>query len=267
MTQRLLRSLLLVSLLSVSVVQAESNIYTLQLKHRLASELLPQIESFLPETATIRAFEGTLILKSDRATLANVQQLLDKLDTPLQNLLITLVRSNAVLSNRAESSTDIAVDVGDDIQASVGINRWSTHGQLDDNQHYQARAMAGQPVSINLGELVPQQQYLVFHSYHGIAVEERTRYINTENGFQAIPFLLSDGHVRVEIHPFFSKLSRVDHDVRSSELITSVSGQLGEWIELGHIEDNASLDRNGVTTYRTHEQQSLSLYLKIELSK
>lgn len=266
MRMTLLRCLTVLAFLCVSNVQAESSIYTIQLKHRLASEVLPQIEAFLPATATVRAFEGTLILKSDRATLANVQQLVDKLDTPLQNLLITVMRSNHVLSHQRGGSTHIGVEAGDDVRASVGINRWSTHGHLDDNQHYQARGLAGQPVSINLGEMVPQQQQLVFLTHHGIAVEQQTRYISTANGFQALPYLLADQQVRVEIHPFFSKLSRVDHDIRSSEVISSVSGQLGEWLEIGRIEDSATLDNDGITTYRSHEQQSQILYLKIELS-
>lgn len=266
MMTALIRSLAVLAFLSLSGVHADSSIHTLQLKHRLASEVLPQIEAFLPPTATVRAFEDTLILKSDRATLANVQQLLEKLDTPLQNVLITVMRSNHVLDDQRGGSTQIGVEAADDVRASVGINRWSTHGHLDDNQQYRARGIAGQPVSINLGEMVPQQQQLVFLTHHGIAVEQQTRYISTTNGFQALPYLLANQQVRVEIHPFFSKLSRVDHDIRSSEVISSVSGQLGEWLEIGRIENSATLNNDGVTTYRSQEQQNQILYLKIELS-
>ncbi len=266
MMKALSRRLAVLFLLIASSVQADTSIHTLQLKHRLASEVLPQIEAFLPPTATVRAFEGTIILKSDRATLANVELLLEKLDTPLQNVLITVMRTNSELSQQRGGSTHIGVEAGDNVRASVGINRWSTHGHLDDNQQYRARGLAGQPVSINLGEMVPQQQQLVFLTHQGIAVEQQTRYISTANGFQALPYLLADQQVRVEIHPFFSKLSRVDHDIRSSEVISSVSGQIGEWLEIGRIEDSATLDNDGVTTYRSHEQQSQILYLKIELS-
>jgi len=81
-----------------------------------------------------------------------------------------------------------------------------------------------------------------------------------------VPHLLPDGQVRVEIHPFFSKLSRVDGDIRSSEVITTVVGDTGEWLEIGRIAENAELERDGVTSYRSHGEQQQILYLKIELS-
>lgn len=252
-------------LLSASVF-AETSIHTIHLKHRLAAELLPQLEAFLPETATIQAYDNILILKSDRATLANVQQILDQLDKPLQSLIVTVVRTSENLHQQHKNSTQVQVESDSDIQASVSINRWSTQGLKDRDQHYQARTMTGQPVFIRLGEATPQRQQLVFIGPRGAAVASETRYIDTDNGFQAVPYLLPDGQVKVEIHPFFSKLSRVDGDIRSSEVISAVTGQLGQWIEIGRIVDNAERIREGVTSYRSHGEQSQILYLKIEIS-
>mgnify|MGYP000203417844 CR=1 FL=1 len=252
-------------LLSMSVF-AGTEIHTISLKHRLASEVLPQVEAFLPDNATIRAYDNMLILKSDRATLANVRQILEKLDKPQQSLIVTVMRSTGDLSHQRGSRDRIEIEAGDDINASVGINRWSTRELDDRDQHYRARTIAGQPVSISLGEAIPQQQQLVFVGPRGVAVANETRYISTSNGFQAVPTLLPDGQVRVEIHPFFSKLSRVDGDIRSSEVITTVVGQTGEWLEIGRITENAERQRDNVTSYRSHGEQNQILYLKIELS-
>ena len=252
-------------LLSVSVF-AEAQIHTITLKHRLASEVLPQVEAFLPENATVRAYDNMLILKSDRATLANVQQILEKLDKPQQSLIVTVTRSSEDLSRQRGASDQLEIEAGEDINASVGINRWSTRSRDDGDQQYRARTISGQPVSISLGEDIPQQQQLVFIGPRGVAVANETRYISTDNGFQAVPTLLPDGQVRVEIHPFFSKLSRVDGDIRSSEVITTVVGETGEWLEIGRITENAERQRDGITRYRSHAEQNQILYLKIELS-
>ncbi|MTI63999.1 secretin N-terminal domain-containing protein [Methylophaga sp.] len=262
-----MRIVLLLSALLLSVsVFAETQIHTINLKHRLAAEILPQIEAFLPETATIRAYDNVLILKSDRATLANVQQLLEQLDKPQQSLIVTVTRSTEDLSHQRGRQDQLELEADEDIQASVNINRWSTKNSDDRDQHYRARTISGNPVSISLGEDTPQQQQLVFVGPRGVAVANETRYISTANGFQAVPYLLPDGQVRVEIHPFFSKLSRVDGDIRGSEVITTVVGQTGEWLEIGRITENAEQQREGVTSYRSHGEQQQILYLKIELS-
>lgn len=262
-----MRIALLLSALLLSVsVYAETQIHTIKLKHRLAAEILPQIEAFLPETATIRAYDNLLILKSDRATLANVQQLLDKLDKPQQSLIVTVTRSTEELSQQRGSSSQIDIEADEDINASVRINRWSTNNRDERDQNYRARTISGNPVSISLGEDIPQQQQLVFIGPRGVAVDNETRYISTANGFQAVPYLLPDGQVRVEIHPFFSKLSRVEGNIRSSDLITTVVGRIGAWLEIGRITENAEHERDGVTSYRSHGEQQQILYLKIELS-
>lgn len=259
-------ALLIITLLLSSLAVANDEIHTISLKHRLASELLPQVEAFLPETATIRAYDNLLILKSDRATLANVQQLLEKLDKPQQGLIVTVMRSSETIGHQHGGSNRVDIEAGADVNASVAINRWSTSDRDNQNQQYRARTVSNYPVSINLGEDIAQQQQLVFIGRHGVAVADDTRYISTANGFQALPQLLPDGQVRVEIHPFFSKLSRVDGDIRSSDVITTVVGRLGDWLEIGRITDNAEAEQSGVTNYRSHGERSQILYLKTELS-
>lgn len=258
---------LILLLLLSPVAAADSQIHTITLKHRLATEVLPQVEAFLPQDATVRAYGDMLILKSDRATLANVEQLLEKLDKPQQGLLVSVMRTSEELQQQRGGSNQIQIEADDDIKGSVAIRRWSTKDRQDQNQHYQARGVSGRPVSIALGEDVPQQQQLVFVGPRGAVVANDTDYISTANGFQAVPFLLPDGQVRVEIHPFFSKLSRVDGDVSSSDVITTVVGQRGEWLEIGRITENASLDSEGVTTYRSHGDRNQILYLKVETAK
>lgn len=254
-------------LLATTQLLANTDIYTINLKHRLAADVLPQIEAFIPETATIRAYDDMLILKSDRATLANVEQLLSKLDVAQQSVTVSVMRTAETLRQQKGGSTQIDIEAGRDINAGVAINRWSTANNRDDNQQYSARGIAGQPISISLGEALPQHQHLIFiDGYGGLAVTDNTRYITTDNGFRAVPFLLPDNQVRVEIHPFFSKLSAGNGQIRSSDVITTVIGGVGEWLEIGHITENAQQFDEGVTSYRSHGSQQQTIYLKVETS-
>ena len=47
-----------------SIAIADAKIETIQLNHRLAVEVLPEIQAFLPEKATARAFNDFIIVKA-----------------------------------------------------------------------------------------------------------------------------------------------------------------------------------------------------------
>jgi hypothetical protein len=254
-------------LLSLSAQAENLTIHTLELKHRLAEEVVPQIEAFLPDNATIAAYGNKLILKSDRATLANVETLLKQLDKAEQAVIVSVMRTNTELSKQQRHDTRIKIEAGDDVDAAVSSSHWSTRQYDDSNQHYQLRGVSGNPLAISLGEDVAQQRQLVFVGPRGAAVSNDTQYISTANGFRAVPFVLPDNRVRVEIHPFFGKLSRVDGDIEHSDVITMVVGDIGQWLEIGRISHNASTEQKGITSYRSHGEQSQYLYLKIDTTK
>ncbi|MCX4188090.1 hypothetical protein [Methylophaga sp. OBS4] len=246
---------------------ANNSIHTITLKHRLASEVLPHIEAFLPANATARAYGDMLILKADNATVANVEALLKKLDVPLQSLNITVLRTNQQLGNRYKARDKITLETGEDIDGAVAIRRWSSRDSRHQDQQYRARGIAGQPVSISMGQDIARQQHLVFiRPRGGVGVQSHTDYISTENGFQAIPVLLPDNQVRVEIHPFFSKMSHGTDTINHSDVITTVVGQLGAWLEIGYVSEDAEHAGDGFTQYRSHSSQQQIIYLKVETS-
>lgn len=44
---------------------AENRIETIQLNHRLTSEVLPEVQAFLPKEATARAFNDFIIIQAE----------------------------------------------------------------------------------------------------------------------------------------------------------------------------------------------------------
>jgi hypothetical protein len=254
-------------LMLATQLYAETNIHTIQLKHRLASDLVSEIEPFLPETATIRAYGNKLILKSDRATAANVELLLAELDVAQQTVVITVMRSTDDFQQHKGAASHVEVEAGDGVKGSVAINRWSTKRGSDTNQQYRTRGLAGQPISISLGEDIPQHQQLIFvDPYGGVAVTEDTNYISIDNGFKAVPFLLPNQQVKVEIHPFFSQLSVRSGEISQTNVLTTVVGPVGQWLEIGRLTENAQVNDQTVTTYRSHGSQQQIIYLKVETS-
>ncbi|MFW5447714.1 MAG: hypothetical protein ACKE8G_06230, partial [Methylophagaceae bacterium] len=171
-----------------SQLLAENRIETIQLNHRLAGEVLPEVQAFLPKQATARAFNDFIILQADSKTIKQIKQLISQLDTPIQRLKISVVRTDKLLSNQDGSQVSGGISVIDgDVSASASIQKWSTKNARNKDQYFQAQGIANSPVSIIMSEGIPQQeQYLILSSSGDLAVQNTTHYINIDNGFKAV---------------------------------------------------------------------------------
>ncbi|MFW5427340.1 MAG: hypothetical protein ACKE8R_08825 [Methylophagaceae bacterium] len=249
-----------------SQLLAENRIETIQLNHRLAGEVLPEVQAFLPKQATARAFNDFIILQADSKTIKQIKQLISQLDTPIQRLKISVVRTDKLLSNQDGSQVSGGISVIDgDVSASASIQKWSTKNARNKDQYFQAQGIANSPVSIIMSEGIPQQeQYLILSSSGDLAVQNTTHYINIDNGFKAVARVLPNHNVTVDVHPMFGHLSNQTGTVEASSIVTTVSGAEGEWILLGETNNGENIEQYGTTSYHSHEQHQQNIYIKVE---
>ncbi|NOQ94780.1 MAG: hypothetical protein GQ547_09135 [Methylophaga sp.] len=249
-----------------TVLLAEQNIETIQLNHRLTTEVLPEIQAFLPKNATARAFNDYIILKASPAVLKEVKQLINQLDTPLQRLKISVLRTNEQLSNHASRQIGADIEISDDgASGHASVKTWSTHSVRNKDQHYQAQGIAGKPVIISLGQEIPQkEQDIVIFANGSIGVQSSTHYISIESGFQAVARILPNHQAIIDIHPRFSQLSKRNGMIETSDILTSIAGPVGTWIELGHIDNENNIEKQGATRYRSHRKRQQTIYIKVD---
>jgi hypothetical protein len=249
-----------------NTLYADVKIETIQLNHRLAVEVLPEIEAFLPEKATARAFNDNIIVKSNADGLRQMKALIKQLDTPPQRLRVTVLKTYDVLHDTEQQEISTRVDVRDqDLSGSVSIQRWSTQDAKNDEQYYQAQGLANKPIFIDLGQKVPQvEQYIVLRNDGDLAVQEETEYININSGFSAVARILPNHHVTLEIHPRFSEFSTQDGVLSKSQIITSLSGPAGTWLELGQIDNRKNIRKYGSIQYSTQLKKQQHLYIKVD---
>ncbi len=245
---------------------AEQRIETIQLNHRLAVEVLTEVQAFLPEPATARAFNDFIIVKAEQDVIQSIKQLIHQLDTPPQRLHITVLKTYDVLHDLQASQIAADIDVHDrDIAGSVSIQRWSTRDTKNNEQFYRAQGIANQPILISMGEEVPQsEQYLVLRRGGDLAVQTETSYLNIDSGFRAVARILPNYHVILDIHPQFSEFSNQDGIINRSQIITRLSGPIGTWLELGQIDNEKNIRKYGTTTYRSHDKKQQHIYIKVD---
>ena len=176
-----------------------------------------------------------------------------------------MLRTQQQLNDEQFSDDRLNIDLENPKNSSVEINRWSTKDSRERDQQYQARGIAGQPIDIQMGRAVADnQQQLIFYPNGGIAVQETTQYIQLDNGFQARVNILGNQQARVDILPLFSKMQR-NGDISTTSLLTTVNGPLDQWILIGQIGEQQRQQHN-TNTYRSHQDEQQWLYLKIELN-
>ena len=258
--------LTLFSLIAWANAGSNAKIETIQLNHRLAVEVLPEVQAFLPKEATARAFNDVIILKAEHNVISDIKQLIHKLDTPLQRLKITVLRTNERLSEQQKSQIIADIEASDKgTKAGVSIRKWSTKDTKNKDQQYQAQGIAGRPILISMGQEIPQQeQYLVLRADGDLALQSSTHYLDINNGFQAVARILPNHHATVDIHPVFSTFSKQTGVIDRSQIMTSVSGPVGTWLEIGSIENEKNIEKQGVTSYHSRHQLQQTLYLKVE---
>jgi hypothetical protein len=245
---------------------AEMKLETIELKHRLASDVLPDVQAFLPPDSTARAHQNLIIIKADNVTINEIRALIKQIDTPLQRIKITVVNTDQNLADKQKTNVAVGVAVNDgDVNATARVNHWSTKDSRNRDKQYRAQGLTNNPITISMGQDIPLQDQLIFVGPFGRGVETNTTYISLDNGFQAVAHLLADQQVHVDIHPFFSELSRRNGTISQSQAITSLVGPLNQWLELGYIGEQENIDNIGARTYSSHQAQIQRLYLKVEL--
>lgn len=249
-----------------SITWAENQIETIQLNHRLAMEVLLEIEPFLPEDATARASNEFIIIKAEPNDIKELKQLINTLDTPLQRLKVTVLRTDEALSDQQALGINAGVAVSNEgTSGSVSVRKWSTENSRNKDQYYQAQGIAGRPISITMGQEIPQQDvYLAVLPYRGFAAQSNTYYLNIDNGFQAVARILPNNQVTVDIHPQFSQYNKRNRNIDSSQIISSISGLAGTWLELGKIDNERNSEKLGATSYSSHHSLQEIIYIKVE---
>jgi type II secretory pathway component GspD/PulD (secretin) len=250
---------------------------TIPLHHRLAEELVPLLQPLLPPGAALTGTGDVLLVRADAATLRDIRNALETLDRAPRELVITVGQATGAGRQSSAVAGSATVESGD---VQVGVNRppaGATGAQVvvrdratrDDIRSVSTvRALEGHEVYLSLGESRPFTSTTVVDGgpRRGGVVTRTTGYRDALSGFHATPRLDGD-RVTLVISPaqqHFADGSR-EPQVATRALDTTVSGRLGEWIELGGISDDRNESDRGLATWGTRaELTQYSAWVKVD---
>lgn len=250
--------------LAAALARAQPVVEVIPLHYRTAEEVIPILQPMLDPGGTLSGFRGQLIVRTTPENLVEIKRILASVDAAPRQLQIT-VRQDADGSVR-RSTADVSGNIGNDntrvvvppasrereggrIVIREGDSRIRAHvldsaSTLSDRNTQTLRVSEGREAFIQVGQSVPVRGRQVTRTVVGGQVVEQvvdsTEYRDVTTGFYVRPRLSGD-RVMLEISPQRESLSGdVRGGVNVQRVVTTVSGRLGEWIEIGGIGQDAS---------------------------
>ena len=157
--------------------------------------------------------------------------------------LLISVRQDGDVEQSARSA-----GVGGRVILSPGASGATIEGRLQDERRtgnerisQQVQVIEGGIAAINVGQSVPLPGRVVTRTVNGVMVQETTGYRDIGTGFQVSPRINGE-RVTLEINPQREQAGP-GGTVNMQRAYSTVSGRLGEWIELGG--SNISESRTG----------------------
>jgi type II/III secretion system protein len=219
-------SILLVAVIAGQAA-AQGSLEIIPLRHRTADQVLPALRPLMEPGATLTGQGTQLIVRTSPDNLAELRRALDDLDRPLRRLQIS-VRFDDALERAAQG-----VETSGRITnrgSSVEVRAQDRQSAAAERVDQRLQVLEGGRAFISTGRSTP--------------VYDAAGFRETSTGFEAIP-RLAGGGVLVEI------AQRRDTLAREQALSTTVSGRLGEWLEIGGAVEAASRDESAILSARS----------------
>ncbi len=248
---------------------AQTTVEVIPLRYRQADQVIPVIQPLLGPGASISNFQNQLVIRATAAELAQVKGVLASIDTPPRRLLITVRQDADVTRDRREAEVSGSIG-GDQARVTVpgsgsreggnvllGNGDDRLRGRIVDSRQagsertaQTVQVLEGYSAFIRVGESRPQRNRQVVRTMvNGQWVDrvvETTDYRDATTGFNVRPRLQGD-RVTLDIDPQRESFDEQRRGaVNVQRVVTTVSGRLGEWIDLGGISEDRSDERSRI---------------------
>jgi hypothetical protein len=218
---------LLIAVVVAGETAAQGSLEIIPLRHRTADQVLPALRPLMEPGATLTGQGTQLIVRTSPANLAELRRALEDLDRPLRRLQIS-VRFDEALE-RATQGVETSGRVANR-GSSVDVRVQDRQSAATERVDQRVQVLEGGRAFISTGRSAP--------IYDGAGFRE------TSSGFEAVPRLAGDG-VLVEI------AQHRDTPARQQALSTTVSGRLGQWLDIGGAVEAASRDESALLSARS----------------
>ena len=283
--KRMVAWLLAILMLGGGFAHAQQTVLeVIDLKYRSAEQIVPMLKPFLAPGGTISSLQNRVILRTTPQNMAELKKVLDAVDTMPKRLVIS-VRQEAVgtgLTDEAEVSGSIGAG---DAHATVPGSRsqqggtavirkgdnvvrgrvFSSQSAATDRGVQTVQVLEGNEATIRIGQSVPIRSQNVVQTPQGTQISQSVEYRDADTGFRVRPRVNGD-RVTLEISSRHDTLADPNSQSFNVQRVdTVVSGKLGEWIEIGGVDQSRAQNDGGTISRRTGSvSDDRKVFLKVD---
>ena len=254
---------ILTFLLAQTPLAEEMVLQVFPLKHRTHEEILPALKPLVMPGGTVTGMNNQIIVRTTPANLIELEEVLRQIDRTPRRLKITVRQEAAGQEGGLEHGLSGAYHSSGGSHGSYRV--LSTDSHVDDSQVHFVQAVEGQPAFIQTGQAVPLPGQSIAITEHGAMVQNTLQYHDITSGFDVVP-TLNDDRVTLRIAPRQARLHPSGAGVIGYQAAeTTVSGRLGEWMELGGMTENLNEDAHAnLTQTRRYGNEHRRIWVKVE---
>ena len=249
----------------------EFKIITLQ--HRFAEELLPAIQPLVGDDGTASAMQNNLIIRANPKNMAEIEQMIQVLDTARQNLRITISRNGNQSSETSSAAISGRKRIGNTtvetsrnhrtIRDGVTVNIENQHRSNNSSSQQFIQVLEGERAFISVGQSIPYTQEWINLAGRYAHIRRTTEFITIDTGFSVRPRAIGD-LIELEVMPRFSQLGQ-NGIIDFETLTTVIRTKRGEWVDLGSIMQQKDDVSYAILSWQSNElASSKQLFIKVE---
>lgn len=260
-----MRRLLYLLLFLALPLQAQQELEILPLHHQTVDRVLPALQPLLEPGGTLSGMNGQLFLRATRKNREDIKRALAALDTPIRKLLIRISQNRTTDDSGRGGGASGQVVLGNTRRSDVEARVWDSRSARQESGNQMVQTIEGGRAFIQVGRTFPVALRQMVLGPGGAMMSETLVYRDIGQGFYAEPHLAGD-RVTLEISQQADSPGTAGVAGASLQrLTTTVSGRLGEWIELGASGHQAAAQERGGISVSTGElRDSRSIWLLVE---
>jgi type II secretory pathway component GspD/PulD (secretin) len=272
---RLAGSLMALLAMGGFAVAAAQELQVIELRHRLAEQVLPALQPLVEPGGVITGTDSMLFVRTSAANLEQIRQAVAVLDRRPRQLRVTVGQGSAaaevdsaVRGSASVGGGDVQVGVNRPPAGETGVSVAARHAARDAGLRNvsSVTTLEGTETFIAAGQSAPVTTTQVRPGWPGPGVVQTTEYRDANTGFYATPRVSGDV-VTLDLSPTQQRFSGPPSDRRiaTAGVTTQVSGRLGEWISVGGANSTGRSETGGLLTRGSASSAaSYSVWVKVE---
>ncbi len=257
--------LLTLTVLVATPAAAQQEFEIITLRSQTVDRVLPALLPLLEPGGTLTGANDQLFLRASRQNREDIKRALAAIDRPARRLVIQVSQNREVEATSRGGALRGEVVLGSDSRANLQARAWDNQGRRNEGASQIVQTVEGGQAFIQVGRSLPIPMRAVAIGPGGAVVSDTVVFHDVGRGFFASPRLNGD-RVTIDISQQADSVSAAGRGVINTQrLSTTVSGRLGDWIELGGVSRQASGSQRGTQALATSEgRDSAAIWLRVE---